>query len=261
MQIEIPSSLLKYKSDIEMHSDVISANEKISLKLVGQTKRDNVLKELYIMYNPLMNDLHINLNSFKSSKDAYKMHPHEFVLGSGDVQAFLIFSPNNRPLEIDDSIVTYEYKTAIETSINNLVKKYGLQHEYKKPKAKIEFVKQPEISNTMVLTQNLPTLSSSDFSKLTKENQDNVKLHIKSLKRKNGKEYITCIVKNVSSDSNLMIEHIKIRFMDTENELKLNMHHTLRLKAMTYKEVMLTVDSNKFVGIDVKKAKVRVLIN
>ncbi len=260
MQIEIPNSLVKYKSDIEMHADVIGDKEQISLKLVGQTKRDNVFKELYIIYNPNMNDVNVNINSFKQSKDVYKMHPSEFVLASGNVQAFLVFSPNNRPLHIDDSIVTYEFKTAIEANINCLVKRYKLQSEYKKPKAKIEYVKQPEISNTISLTQNLPHLSS-EFKKLKRDNQDNVKLHIKSVKHKGDKEYVNCVIKNLSSEDNLIIEHIKIRFVDEEYELKLNMHHTLRLKAKTYKEVILTVDSEKFKNIDVKKATVRVLIN
>ncbi len=260
MQIEIPNSLLKYKADIEMHAQVLRKKDTISLKLVGQTKRDNVYKELYIIYNPHMNDLNVNLNSFKHSKDVYKMHPSEFVVGNSDIQAFLVFSPNNRPLHIDDSIVTYEYKTAIESNINSLIKKYDLQAEYKKPRAKIELVKQPEISNTIALTQNLPPLNN-EFTKLKKENQDNVKLHIKSVKRKGDKELVNCVIKNISNEHNLLIEHIKIRFVDSEHELKLNMHKTLRLKAKTYKEIVLSVDSEKFKGINVKKAKVRVLIN
>ncbi len=260
MHIEIPNSLLKYKSDIEMHAEVLAKKEQIGLKLVGQTKRDNVYKELYIMYNPHMNDLSINLNSFKHSKDVYKMHPSEFVLASGDVQAFLVFSPNNRPLQIDDAIVTYEYKTAIESNIAHLIKKYDLQAEYKKPRAKIELVKQPEISNTIALTQNLPPLNS-EYSKLKKDNQNNVKLHIKSVKRKGDKELINCVIKNISNEDNLLIEHVKIRFVDNEQELKLNMHQTVRLKAKTYKEIVLKIDSNKFKGININKAKVRVLIS
>ncbi|WOO88021.1 hypothetical protein RZE82_03570 [Mollicutes bacterium LVI A0039] len=260
MHIEIPNSLLKYKTDIEMHAEVLTNEKNINLKLVGQTKRDNVFKELYIMYNPHMNDLNINLNSFKHSKDVYKMHPSEFVLASGDVQAFLVFSPNNRPLQIDDSIVTYEYKTAIESNIATLIKKYNLQSEYKKPRAKIELVKQPEISNTIALTQNLPPLNT-EYTKLNKANQNNVKLHIKSVKRKGDRELINCVIKNVSGEDNILIEHIKIRFVDTEAELKLNMHQTIRLKAKTYKEVMLKVDSSKFAGININKASVRVLIS
>lgn len=260
MHIEIPNSLLKYKGDIEMHSEVLVKQDKIGLKLVGQTKRDNVYKELYIMHNPHMNDLNININSFKHAKDVYKMHPSEFVLASGDVQAFLVFSPNNRPLQIDDSIVTYEYKTAIESNIAHLIKKYGLQAEYKKPRAKIELIKQPEISNTIALTQNLPPLNN-EYQKLRKDNQNNVKLHIKSVKRKGDKELINCVIKNISNNDNLLIEHIKIRFVDTENELKLNMHQTVRLKAKTYKEIVLKVDSSKFKGININKAKVRVLIS
>lgn len=260
MYIEIPNSLLKYKSDIEMHAEVLAKKEQIGLKLVGQTKRDNVYKELYIMYNPHMNDLSINLNSFKHSKDVYKMHPSEFVLASGDVQAFLVFSPNNRPLQIDDAIVTYEYKTAIESNIAHLIKKYDLQAEYKKPRAKIELVKQPEISNTIALTQNLPPLNN-EYSKLKKDNQNNVKLHIKSVKRKGDKELINCVIKNISNEDNLLIEHVKIRFVDNEQELKLNMHQTVRLKAKTYKEIVLKIDSSKFKGININKAKVRVLIS
>lgn len=260
MQIEIPNSLLKYKNDIEMHADVLLKQDNIGLKLVGQTKRDNVYKELYIMHNPHMNDLNINLNSFKHSKDVYKMHPSEFVLSSGEIQAFLVFSPNNRPLVMDDSIVTYEFKTAIESSISNLVRKYDLQAEYKKPRAKIELIKQPEISNTIALTQNLPPLNS-EFVALNKENQNNVKLHIKSVKHKGDKEHINCVIKNISNSDNIVIEHVKIRFVDNENELKLNMHHTVRLKAKTYKEIVLKVESSKFKGINVNKAKVRVLIS
>lgn len=260
MQIEIPNSLLKYKNDIEMHADVLLKQDNIGLKLVGQTKRDNVYKELYIMHNPHMNDLNINLNSFKHSKDVYKMHPSEFVLSSGEIQAFLVFSPNNRPLVMDDSIVTYEFKTAIESSISNLVRKYDLQTEYKKPRAKIELIKQPEISNTIALTQNLPPLNS-EFVSLNKENQNNVKLHIKSVKHKGDKEHINCVIKNISNSDNIVIEHIKIRFVDNENELKLNMHHTVRLKAKTYKEIVLKVESSKFKGINVNKAKIRVLIS
>lgn len=260
MHIEIPNSLLKYKNDIKMHADALNKEDKINLKIVGQTKRDNVFKELYIMHNPHMNDLNINLNSFNNNKDVYKMHPSEFVLASGDIQAFLVFSPNNLPLQIDDSIVTYEYKTAIENSIIHLIKKYDLQAEYKKPRAKIELVKDPEISNTIALTQNLPPITN-EFVNLRKDNQNDVKLHIKSVKRKSGQELINCVIKNISDKDNITIEHIKIRFIDTERELKLNMHQTIYLKAKTYKELVLKIDSNKFAGINLNKAKVRVLIS
>ncbi len=260
MHIEIPNSLLKYKADITEHSKVLEEFDKIALKLVGQTKNDNVYKELYIIYNPHMNDLKININSFKFGKDVYKMHPSEFVVSTGDVQAFLIFSTNDRPLQIDDSIVTYEYKTAIEGSINGLVKKYKLQSEYKKPQAKIELVKQPDISNTIALTQNLPPINN-EFVKLRKENQNNIKLHIKSVKQKGDKKLVNCIIKNVCSTDNLIIEHIKIRFLDEQCELKVNMHHTIRLKAKSYKEIAFTVDASKFKNINVNKAKIRVLIN
>lgn len=260
MHIEIPNSLLKYKTDIEMHAEALENQDSIGLKLVGQTKRDNVYKELYIMYNPHMNDINININSFKHSKDVYKMHPSEFILLSGDVQAFLVFSPNNNPLQIDDNIVTYEYKTAIESNILNLIKKYDLQGEYKKPRARIELIKQPEISNTIALTQNLPPLNN-EYTNLKRDNQGNVKLHIKSVKRKGTHEHISCIIKNISNVDNLIIEHVKIRFADNDNELRLNMHNTIKLKAKTYKEIVLKVDSSKFEGININKAKVRVLIN
>lgn len=260
MHIEIPNELMKYKSDIETHSELFEGKEQVGLRLVGQVKRDNVFKELYIMYNPHVNDLTININSFKSAKDVYRMRPSEFVLPSGDVQSFLVFSPNNSPLQVDDSIVTYELKTTIEEGIIKLVNRYNLQGEYKKPKAKIELIKQPDISNTIALTQNLPPLNS-EFSKLKKETKNDVKLHIKSVKSSNGKEHVNCVIKNISNDTNIIIEHIKIRFIDNENELKLNMHHTLRLKAKSYKEIVLTVDSSKFTNINIKKAEVRVLIN
>ncbi len=259
MHIEIPNNLLRYKNDIEIHANELLKQKVISLKLVGQTKSENAYKELYIMHNPHMNNLSINLNCFNSNKDVFKMYPSEFVIESGNIQAFLVVSQNDIQLQLDDSIVAYEYKTEIERSITNLVKKYQLQSEYKKPKAKIELVKDPDISKTIALTSNLSSFDE-EFYKLKKDNKSNIKFHIKSVKKKNDSEIVNCIVKNTSK-TNLIIEHIKIRFLDEENELIVNMHKPIKLKGRTLKNINLSIPNSKFSDININRASIRVLIN
>lgn len=264
MKINIPTALMKYKKEITEFANTLGNSRNIETKLVGQTSKQNVYKELYIMNNPHMNPVNINLNCFEGEKSVYKMRPPEFTVEPGGVQAFVVFSSENIPLKVNSDVVAYEYKIKIEDNLKRLVQRYAIENEFQSASPKIITDVDLGMSNTVDLTKALSSLNEEKQQELkTVKYNDKMSQYIDiEFKKMNiGKNNIKIEsrIKNTSDEFNISIKEIHVKFVNINEQKTLKVSNLIVVKSGTYKEITMTAPIKKFANIDFKTCKIKVV--
>lgn len=260
MRIDIPQTLYKYQDVINKNAKTLVGAPGLTVKKIGQKKDKKKITELYVMYNPYMNDIHLDINSFAPGKNIYSLSPSEIKIPYRGIQAFVIECIEEGPLELDPNTLIYETKLSIEENVRRLTNRYDLNHEFNKPAPRIEQVKEPEFSETVALTQNLDS-TEKEYVNYTPGAKPYVRLDLIHFKSVSNKYELKCKLSNTDDRYHYIINNVLFRVIEGDNEVEVNMHQVVKVKSKTYKELIIKIDKEKFEDFNVGKAKIKIKMN